>query len=225
LPSPKVPGKSCFGACLQAGRLELVPGRLETRRVPSFVNMGTARAVADDLATQVTSRRPAERAYRRTLALFLGVLVASAVPAFLSAGVDLLDPPIAIVAPVTAIFMVVGLVRARAAATELRTRAPRRRVLHVVMLHATALLFAGLGGATLAWETTRFLDARLDRAPTTPAVARRVDVRAKGDETRATYRIEGPSGEAELVVVGADPPETLDVDVHPGALGYRWVAR
>lgn len=187
--------------------------------------MGTARAVADDLATQVTSRRPGERAYRRTLAVFLGVLVASAVPAFLAARVDLLDPPIAIVAPVTAVFMVVGLWRARAAASELQTRAPRRRLLQVVMLHATALLFAGLGGATLAWETTRFLDARLDRAPSTPAVARRVEVRAKGGETRATYRIEGLHREAEIVVVGADPPETIAVDVHPGALGYRWVAR
>lgn len=188
--------------------------------------MATAPAVADDLAAQVISRRPAEQAYRRALAVFLGVLVASAIPAFLSAGVDLLDPPIAIVAPITAVFLVVALLRARAAATELRTRAPRRRLVHVVMLHATALLFAGLGGATLAWETTRFLDARLDGAPTTPAVARRVDVRSKAGETQATYRIEGVrGGHAEIVLVGADPPETIDVDVHPGALGYRWVAR
>ncbi len=187
--------------------------------------MGGTPALEDDLATQLSSLRPAERSYRRTLAFFLGALVASAPPAFLSAGVDMLDPPLAAVVPVTAAFLIVGVLRAAAAARELRTRAPRRRRLHVAMLHATALLFGGVGGATLSWETARFLDARLDGAPTTPAVARRVAVHGSGAETRAIYRLEEGGREAELTLLGADPPSSIDVDVHRGALGWRWVER
>lgn len=177
----------------------------------------------EDLASQLTHDRPGEHAYRRALALFLGALILSAVPAFLSADVDLLDAPWPPTVVVTSAFVALAIVRARAAARELSTRGRLHRAAQVALLYGTAVLFATLGGATLTWETIRFLDHRLDRGPAHEAVATRVAAFTDGRGTVAEYRTETPEGPGTFTVRRDGPPETMVVRVHPGALGLRWV--
>lgn len=180
--------------------------------------------VADeDLASQVTHDRPGERAYRRVLAFCLGTLLLSAIPAFLSAGVDLLDEPWIPMAVVTAAFVGLAAARAHGAARELVTRGRLHRAAQIALLYGTAVLFAALGGATLTWETIRFVDHRLDRGEGREAEATRIAVFADGRGTVAEYRVEGPDRPGTFTVRGDAPPDTLTVRVHPGALGLRWV--
>jgi len=176
----------------------------------------------EDLASQVTHDRPGEHAYRRALAFFLGALILSAVPAFLSAGIDLLDEPWIPMAVVTTPFVGLAVVRARGAARELVTRGRLHRAAQVALLYGTAVLFAALGGATLTWETIRFLDHRLDRDPGRETEAARIAVFADGRGTVAEYRVQ-PDRPGTFTVRGEAPPETVMVRVHPGALGLRWV--
>lgn len=180
-------------------------------------------ARGEHLASQIALDRPGERAYRRALAFFLGSIVVSAIPSFLSSGVDLLDAPWHVAVPVTAAYVGLAVVRARGAARELVTRRPEHRAVQVVIVYAMGVLFAGIGGATLSWETTRLLDHRLDDDPGRSLVARRVAVHDGGGRgPRAEYLLPGSGG--TFVVRRDDAPEELVVRVHEGALGYRWVA-
>jgi hypothetical protein len=176
----------------------------------------------EPVASQIALDGSGVRAYRRALAFFLASVVASTIPAFASAGVALLDPPWHVTAPITAAYLAFALVRARAAARELATRRPGQRALHVALVYVTALLFAGLGGATIAWETTRLVDHQLDRGPGHAAIAQRT-ARRDGPFPTSEYRLVGVDG-GTFVVRGHDAPEAIVVEVHDGALGYRWVA-
>jgi hypothetical protein len=180
-------------------------------------------ATDEDLASQIPHDRPGEHAYRRALAFFLGALIISAVPAFLSADVDLLDAPWASTAVVTAAFVALALARARAASRELSTRRGLHRAAQVALLYGTSVLFATLGGATLTWETLRFLDHRLDRSRGHEVEAIRIAAFADGRGTVAEYRTETPERPGTFTVRGDSPPERMVVRVHPGALGLRWV--
>lgn len=180
-------------------------------------------ATDEDLASQVTHDRPGEHGYRRALAFFLGSLVLSAVPAFLSADVDLLDEPWLPTLGVTAAFVALAVVRARAAARELSTRNRLHRAAQVALLYGTAVLFATLGGATLTWETIRFLDHRLDRGAGHEVEATRIAAFTDGRGTVAEYRTDTLERPGTFTVRGDGPPETRVVRVRPGALGLRWV--
>lgn len=100
---------------------------------------------------------------------------------------------------------------------------PERRGKLTAMLCAVAVVVALSGGSSLAYVVVPVVDCQLDKSTGHLVHARLVRRYRTGRTHKADYELTEPEVVGTFSVTTESAPDEIDVKLHTGALGARWV--
>ena len=169
---------------------------------------------------------PAEdRSFRNALIVGLAPIPMAGAIALLSSPATMVDVCWSATLGIMAAFAIPAVVLARRGAREMSRDEPERRGKLTAMLCAVAFVVALSGASLLAYVVVPVVDCKLDKSAPQLVHARLVHRYRTGRTLNAEYELTGQEAGGTFSVKSETEktPEELDVKVHKGALGARWV--